>query len=98
MSKKINNLPNYKQKAKCLEFLCVRTLLMIPYVISMAIIGFIYGIITMFTGFINCFTVVCTQKHWEPHYNFVTKLARWTAHINMYLSGATQDRPACCSP
>ena len=56
----------------------------------------IYGFVISFTSLINCFTVACTKTTFEPHYDFTMKLVRWLAHIEMYTSAATEDKPPNC--
>ena len=90
------SLPPFVEKASRVNFCIIRPILNFVYGIVFGLILFVYGIIIGFTFFINCLTVLCAGKRFRAHYDFVSKLAKWSAHISMYFGAATDDVPDFC--
>ncbi len=89
------NLPKYKSKASRFEYCCVRGFYVFPLMIigGLAMIGVL--IMTSIFGLINFFTILFAGQRNETYYDWILKRTQWTAHVNMYLAGATDERPAC---
>ena len=66
--------------------------------IPVSIIGGIAMLGVMFIlqifGFINFWTILLTGKRNKDAYTWTLKVSKWTAHIQMYLAGATDERPS----
>ena len=88
------SLPKYKKKASRFEYCCIRGLYACPLLL---VGGFVMGfirILLMILAFFNFFTILLAGKRGEGYYDWTLKVNKWTAHVMMYLAGATDERPS----
>jgi hypothetical protein len=90
------DVPSYSKKANCIQYLFCRPFIAGFYSFVMVFAYILYGFILGFMGFINCFTVVCTQKYSEGYYDMYVRILEWNAKFGMYAAGLTKESPEFC--
>ncbi len=89
-------IPSYSEKANCVQYIFCRPFMSFIYALVMSFAMIIYGFILALFQFINCFSVVCTQKYNESYYNWIARILEWEAKFAFYAAGATKEEPEWC--
>jgi hypothetical protein len=86
-------IPQFESSADRFEYCCVKQLYMCPLMIVGGIAMMGISILMMFLSLFNFFSILLGGTRNESLYEWKVKVVTWQAHINLYMSGCTDERP-----